>query len=243
MRFGGRGGGLAGGGGARRAAGGHRDGGESALGAGTGDVAAGGDCGVSGGGGCFCRWMRRGGEGGHRSGRCWRRRRGDPQRVWRPGASGPGTHSVGTRGAARELLGLAADARVDEWAKPLARELEVEDPAVLRNINTPGGRGGLGEDRGEGGEARGRRSEVGGPRVRGRRTEVRGRRAGNGQQPPTINHHHQGNRTKPSTTDLRMDRRGRPGPESEVRGPRSEVRLTTINHPPSTINQRPTTRG
>ena len=64
---------------------------------------------------------------------------GDPERVWRPVHRGQKGNGLWVpRAAARELLGLAADARVDEWAKPLARELEVEDPAVLRNINTPG---------------------------------------------------------------------------------------------------------
>lgn len=63
---------------------------------------------------------------------------GDPQRVWRPVHRGQKGHILWVpRGAARALLGLAAEARVDEWAKPLARELEVEDPTVLRNINTP----------------------------------------------------------------------------------------------------------
>ena len=39
--------------------------------------------------------------------------------------------------ALRATCWLAADARVDEWARPRAHELEVDDPAVLRNINTP----------------------------------------------------------------------------------------------------------
>mgnify|MGYP003600197447 FL=1 len=35
------------------------------------------------------------------------------------------------------MMRLPADARVDEWARKQARELDVEDPAILRNVNTP----------------------------------------------------------------------------------------------------------
>ncbi len=39
--------------------------------------------------------------------------------------------------AGRVLMGLPPEARVDEWARPLARTLEMDDPAILRNVNTP----------------------------------------------------------------------------------------------------------
>lgn len=39
--------------------------------------------------------------------------------------------------AGRALIKLPPDARVDEWVRPLAKELEVSDPAILRNVNTP----------------------------------------------------------------------------------------------------------
>lgn len=62
----------------------------------------------------------------------------DPAAIWRP------THR-GEKGnllwippaAAAELLGLPSDARIDEWARPRARIVAVDDPAILRNVNTP----------------------------------------------------------------------------------------------------------
>ena len=41
------------------------------------------------------------------------------------------------RSAAEALRQLPADARVDEWARSRSRELDVDDAAILRNINTP----------------------------------------------------------------------------------------------------------
>ena len=59
-------------------------------------------------------------------------------RAWRPVHRGEkGNVLWVSRDAGRELLGLSADARVDEWAKPMAKEIEVEDPGILRNVNTP----------------------------------------------------------------------------------------------------------
>ena len=62
----------------------------------------------------------------------------EPGRAWRPVHRGEKGNLLWVpQGAGRELMRLPAEARVDEWAKPLARELEVEDVAILRNINTP----------------------------------------------------------------------------------------------------------
>ena len=62
----------------------------------------------------------------------------EPQAIWRPVHQGKKGNLLWVpRAAGPELLQLAADARVDAWAKPRARELEVDDPAILRNINTP----------------------------------------------------------------------------------------------------------
>ena len=62
----------------------------------------------------------------------------EPTTIWRPVHRGvKGNLLWIPRKAAETLMALAADARVDEWAKPLARELDVDDPAILRNINTP----------------------------------------------------------------------------------------------------------
>ena len=39
--------------------------------------------------------------------------------------------------AAEELMRLPLDARIDEWVRPRAQIVEVDDPAILRNVNTP----------------------------------------------------------------------------------------------------------
>ena len=63
---------------------------------------------------------------------------GAPDRLWRPTCGGRRGHMRWVpRAAAAELLRLPADARVDEWALPLARETEVADEGMLRNVNTP----------------------------------------------------------------------------------------------------------
>ena len=63
---------------------------------------------------------------------------GNPQTVWRPVHGGAKGNLLWIPKAARgEVLALKADARVDEWARGRARNLEVVDPAVLNNINTP----------------------------------------------------------------------------------------------------------
>ena len=62
----------------------------------------------------------------------------DPASLWRPlhrGQKGNLLWIPQTAGA--ELRRLPADARVDEWARKQARVLEVDDPAILRNVNTP----------------------------------------------------------------------------------------------------------
>jgi len=61
-----------------------------------------------------------------------------PTAVWRPLHQGAKGNLLWIPQEARAgLLQLPPDARVDEWAQPLARELEVDDPAILRNVNTP----------------------------------------------------------------------------------------------------------
>ena len=58
--------------------------------------------------------------------------------VWRPVHRGTKGNLLWIpRSAAEALRQLPPDARVDEWAQPLARELDVDDAAILRNINTP----------------------------------------------------------------------------------------------------------
>lgn len=62
----------------------------------------------------------------------------DPHTVWRPVHRGAKGNLLWIpRAAGRELLRLSASARVDAWARPRARVLEVPDPAILRNVNTP----------------------------------------------------------------------------------------------------------
>ena len=62
----------------------------------------------------------------------------EPGPAWRPThRSAKGNLLWVSQAAGRKLMQLSAGARVDEWAKPLARELDVDDPAILRNINTP----------------------------------------------------------------------------------------------------------
>lgn len=62
----------------------------------------------------------------------------EPRQVWRPVHGGQKGNLLWVpQAVGRELMRLPAAARVDEWAKPLARELEVADAAILRNINTP----------------------------------------------------------------------------------------------------------
>ena len=62
----------------------------------------------------------------------------DPAALWRPVHRGQKGNLLWIpRSAGAELMRLPADARVDEWARKQARELDVEDPAILRNVNTP----------------------------------------------------------------------------------------------------------
>lgn len=62
----------------------------------------------------------------------------DPAAIWRPVHGGhKGNLLWIPRAAGRELMRLSAGARVDEWARPRARTLEVDDAAILRNVNTP----------------------------------------------------------------------------------------------------------
>lgn len=62
----------------------------------------------------------------------------EPAWVWRPVCQGrKGNLLWISRQAGAELLRLPVDARVDEWAQGQAQELEVDDPAILRNVNTP----------------------------------------------------------------------------------------------------------
>ena len=62
----------------------------------------------------------------------------DPQAICRPVHRGEKGNLLWVpRAAGRALLRLPAEARVDEWARPLARPVAVDDPAILRNVNTP----------------------------------------------------------------------------------------------------------
>ncbi len=62
----------------------------------------------------------------------------DPASLWRPLHRGhKGNLLWIPQPAGAELMRLLADARVDEWARKRARELDVDDPAILRNVNTP----------------------------------------------------------------------------------------------------------
>ncbi len=58
--------------------------------------------------------------------------------IWRPVyGGGKGNILWVPQAWGAELCRLAPGARVDEWARPQARQLEVDDPAILRNLNTP----------------------------------------------------------------------------------------------------------
>ena len=62
----------------------------------------------------------------------------DPRAIWRPVHRGEKGNLLWIpRAAAETLKTLSAEARVDEWARPLSIPLDVDDPAILRNINTP----------------------------------------------------------------------------------------------------------
>ena len=62
----------------------------------------------------------------------------DPAGLWRPVYQGEKGNLLWIpRDVAQELMRLPAAARVDEWVQPWTRRLEVEDAAILRNVNTP----------------------------------------------------------------------------------------------------------
>lgn len=62
----------------------------------------------------------------------------DARAIWRPVHRGEKGHLLWIpQGMRRELMQLPPAARVDEWVRPLARPLEVDDSAILRNVNTP----------------------------------------------------------------------------------------------------------
>jgi CTP:molybdopterin cytidylyltransferase MocA len=62
----------------------------------------------------------------------------EPTAIWRPVHRGKKGNLLWIPNrAGLELMKLPAEARVDEWARPLSRPLAVEDPAILRNVNTP----------------------------------------------------------------------------------------------------------
>ncbi len=62
----------------------------------------------------------------------------EPKFLWRPvHRSQKGNLLWVPPEAGRELMRLPVEARVDEWARPRAKPLEVDDPAILRNLNTP----------------------------------------------------------------------------------------------------------
>ena len=63
---------------------------------------------------------------------------GEPAAIWRPTHRGEKGNLLWVpRAAAAELLRLPVDARIDEWVRPQARLVEMDDPAILRNVNTP----------------------------------------------------------------------------------------------------------
>ena len=63
---------------------------------------------------------------------------GEPGAIWRPVHGGEKGNLLWVpQAAGRELLRLPAEARVDEWARTRSRKLEVDDAAILRNLNTP----------------------------------------------------------------------------------------------------------
>lgn len=62
----------------------------------------------------------------------------DPSAFWRPLYRGEKGHLLWIPREAEEMvMSLPPAARVDEWVRPLARTLETDDPAILRNLNTP----------------------------------------------------------------------------------------------------------
>ena len=62
----------------------------------------------------------------------------EPGAIWRPVHGGEKGNLLWVpQAAGRELLRLPAEARVDEWARTRSRKLEVDDAAILRNLNTP----------------------------------------------------------------------------------------------------------
>lgn len=61
-----------------------------------------------------------------------------PAAIWRPTQRDQKGNLLWIpRAAAVELLRLPADARIDEWVRPQAQAIAVDDPAILRNVNTP----------------------------------------------------------------------------------------------------------
>ena len=58
--------------------------------------------------------------------------------IWRPVHGGQKGNLLWIpRAAGLDLMHLSAAARVDDWARPQARTLDVDDAAILRNVNTP----------------------------------------------------------------------------------------------------------
>ena len=63
----------------------------------------------------------------------------DPSGLWRPVYRGKKGNLLWIpRAVGQELMRLPAAARVDEWVQPWTRRLDVDDEAILRNVNTPG---------------------------------------------------------------------------------------------------------
>jgi CTP:molybdopterin cytidylyltransferase MocA len=63
---------------------------------------------------------------------------GAPAAIWRPTYRGEKGNLLWVpRTAAADLLRLPVDARIDEWVRPRAKTVAVDDPAILRNVNTP----------------------------------------------------------------------------------------------------------
>ena len=61
-----------------------------------------------------------------------------PEAVWRPVHGGQKGNLLWIpREAGLDLMRLSVAARVDEWAQPRARTLDVDDAAILRNVNSP----------------------------------------------------------------------------------------------------------
>ncbi len=62
----------------------------------------------------------------------------EPSMMWRPVYRGEKGNVLWIpRAVGQELMRLPAEARMDEWVQPWTRRLDVDDEAIVRNVNTP----------------------------------------------------------------------------------------------------------